>query len=165
MGMLTRKIVAAGWLLCGILAVVGCNRRSPQELEALMNAQAQKRLDYLRAQGAAGTSPETYSECRVPTPADLKRQDGQAFDAICTERRAHFATFGGNECFPWVDVRTVGLFDAGDNPVGRLMTGPVLQHAYLSDAARPTLADAAAARLRNTVQQCPQSRAPRGSGH
>ena len=166
MGVMTRKIVAVGWLLCSILSVVGCGRRTPQELEALMNAQARKDWEYRRAQGAEGTSPDTYSECREPTPADRRRDDGQAFDAICTERRPHFESVGGNECFPWVFVTTVGLFDEGQSPVARLVAGgPVLQCcASLSKPNTPTPADAAAAKSRHTIQQCPQSRQRSGSG-
>ena len=165
MGVTTRKTVAIGWLLCGLLAVVGCSGRTPQELEALINKQAQKDSEFLRAQGAAGISPKTYSECREPTPADRKRDDGRAFDAICTEREPHFESVDGNECFPWVSVTTVGLFDEGQSPMARLVAGgPVLQSARLSKFNRPTPADVAAARSRHMMQQCPQSRQRSGSG-
>lgn len=163
MGVTTRKVVAVGSLLCGLLTVVGCHGRTPQELETLMNEQAHKVWAF---RPAAGTSPATYSKCHVPTPTDPRRSDGQPFEAICTERSSHFTSFGGNECFPWNDERTVGLFDEGQSPIARLVAGgPVLQFAYLTNFRPPTLADAAVARSRHTMQQCPQSRGRSGSGH
>jgi len=149
----TLKMFSVGCLLSGTLAAVGCHR-TPQELERLINEQAKKAWDYRHS---PGVDPENYSECRTPTPADARRDDGQAYDAICTERHRHFASFGGNECFPRVDARTVGLFDEGQSLMARMVAGgPVLQVAYLSDLIPPDMSELAAARSSHTVQPCPR---------
>jgi len=147
------RVAAVVCLLYGTLATAGC-QRTPQQLERVMNEQAQRDWAYRHSQGS---KPETYSECRKPTPADATRSDGQAFEAICTMRQPHVESFGGNECFPWVDVRTVGLFDEGQSPMAAMVAGgPVLQCAYLSSPIPPDMSELAAARARHTVQPCPK---------
>ena len=81
------KMVGVGWMLGAALAAVGCHGRTSQQLQALINEQAQKTSAYQTSRGLNGSSPATYSECREATPAD-PLHDGQAYDAICTERQS-----------------------------------------------------------------------------
>jgi hypothetical protein len=152
----TLKMGTVGALLCGALAAAAC-QRTPQELERLMNEQAQKSWE--DHHGALSSKPETYSQCHPPTAADARREDGQAYEAVCTERHAHLAWFSASECVPVVSVRTVGLFDEGQSVMARIYAGgPGIQSAYLSDPISLGMSDLMAARSRHTVQPCPESR-------
>ena len=154
------KVVGAGWILGATLAAVGCHGRTSQELQVLINQQAQKVWAYHTSRSLNSSSPATYSDCREATPAD-PLHDGQAYEAICTERLSGFVAMpdGLNECYSRVSVRTVGLWDEGQSPIARLVAGgPVLQFGYLTDDHPNFKAEWAAARAGHRTQPCPVSR-------
>ena len=147
------------WLLCVTSAAVGCHRRTPQELGAMIAAQDQQTWNN---RPTLRSSVPTYTDCREATPADSANKTGPPFEAVCRYRRVDLVKIPptGAECYPHVVVRTVGLWTA---PVGLLSTArilnpnPVVEAEGINVDHSPwhLMAEAADARAKHTVQACP----------